>query len=190
MVEVWRPGGRSDERRPRHDRNRHRHQDLRSSPATAPAPAAAAGEAGEGAKHERHRRGRRERHKISASPAPSAGRGRAARGGRAGGQRDARAISRPPRERFEGRDRDKDRDNGGHKGKFGGGRDKGGARQGWPRQGGRDSATAALAPAICDQREPARTRAPGRSQFAVRQTGGAEGTAHRQPQGSLANPIR
>ena len=25
MVEVWRPGGRSEERRPRHDRNRHRH---------------------------------------------------------------------------------------------------------------------------------------------------------------------
>ena len=48
LVEVWRPGGRSEERRPRHDRNRHhRHQPAgrrarRSSPLKAPAKAARA----------------------------------------------------------------------------------------------------------------------------------------------------
>src|SRR5437773_1474695 len=45
LIEVWRPGGRSDERRPRHDRSRHRHQD-RPREGAAPA-AAAAGETGE-----------------------------------------------------------------------------------------------------------------------------------------------
>ena len=39
-----------------------------------------------------------------------------------------------------------------------------------------------VAPSICDQRQPARARSSGRSQFAVRQTRGAEGTT-RRPQG-------
>ena len=70
MVEVWRPGGRSEERRPRHDRNRHRHQDR---PVEGAQPvAAAAGEAAEPAKGERHRRGRRERHSEFRKPRPDA----------------------------------------------------------------------------------------------------------------------
>jgi ATP-dependent RNA helicase SUPV3L1/SUV3 len=51
LVEVWRPGGRSDERRPRHDRNQHRHRGAASAEA----------EAGDGEKRERHGRGRRDR---------------------------------------------------------------------------------------------------------------------------------
>ncbi len=56
LVEVWRPGGRSEERRPHHDRNRQRHH---GRPAEGAA-AAASGEGAEGAPREqRHRRGRR-----------------------------------------------------------------------------------------------------------------------------------
>ena len=48
MVEVWRPGGRSEERRPRHDRNRPRHQGHQQRTAEGAQPVAAvAGEAGE-----------------------------------------------------------------------------------------------------------------------------------------------
>jgi ATP-dependent RNA helicase SUPV3L1/SUV3 len=128
LVEVWRPGGRSEERRPRHDRNRHRHQDR---PQQGTAPAAAAGEAGEAAnKDERHRRGRRERHnefrKLRAD-APAGGVAPAAADGAPVREpRDEKAHQ--PRERFQGkgRDHDKGRDNDRHKGKFAGGRDKGG----------------------------------------------------------------
>ncbi len=38
MVEVWRPGGRSEERRPRHDRNRPRHHDRPAQGAASPLP--------------------------------------------------------------------------------------------------------------------------------------------------------
>ena len=124
MVEVWRPGGRSEERRPRHDRNRHRHQER---PAEGAAPAMAAGEAGEAAKHERHRRGRRDRNNdfrkprtdapVEAAPAAAP---------------DAAPVREPredkvhqPRERFQGKGGDADK----HKGKFGG-RDKGGREKG------------------------------------------------------------
>ncbi|MFZ2158348.1 MAG: helicase, partial [Bradyrhizobium sp.] len=65
LVEVWRPGGRSDERRPRHDRHRPRHQDR---PQQGAEPVAAPGEAGEAAKGERHRRGRRDRHQDFRKP--------------------------------------------------------------------------------------------------------------------------
>ncbi|QWG23223.1 helicase [Bradyrhizobium sediminis] len=138
LVEVWRPGGRSDERRPRHDRHRPRHQDR---PQQGAEPVAASGEAGEAAKGERHRRGRRDRHQDFRKPRTDAPAEAAAatpvEGAPAPAPRDDRG--RPPRERFEGKDRDKgrdkgrDRDQGRDKGKFGGGRDKG------PRdKGGRD----------------------------------------------------
>ncbi len=58
MVEVWRPGGRSEERRPRHDRNRRRP----SPSATGAAPAAAAGEATRPTRPSGTGRGRRDRH--------------------------------------------------------------------------------------------------------------------------------
>ena len=53
LIEVWRPAGRSDDRRPRHDRNKHRHQ---RQPQGAAAPASE-GEAGASAEQ----RGRRDR---------------------------------------------------------------------------------------------------------------------------------
>jgi ATP-dependent RNA helicase SUPV3L1/SUV3 len=118
LVEVWRPGGRSEERRPRHDRNRHRHQDR---PAASAQPAVAGGEVGDGAKRERQGRGRRERHggdfhhrpRTDAAAAPAVPESAPARG-----PRDDKG--RPPRERFQEKDRSKDRDRGRDKDKFGG----------------------------------------------------------------------
>jgi ATP-dependent RNA helicase SUPV3L1/SUV3 len=125
LVEVWRPGGRSDERRPRHQHNRNR----------APNPSAAPAVEGEAAvgddKRERHGRNRRHRNNDNRAPrtdAPAV----AAQNGEA-------AQARPPREPFKGRERDKGRDNergkfqGKSKGKFDkGSRDKG------PRDGRKD----------------------------------------------------
>jgi ATP-dependent RNA helicase SUPV3L1/SUV3 len=122
MMEVWRPGGRSEERRPRHDRNRHRaHAGDGAAPAT--------GEAGEGAKRERPRNGRRDRHNDFRKLRPDApnASGEAAtasaEGAPARAPRDDKAH--PPRERFHGKDRDS-RDKGKFQGGDKGGRDKGG----------------------------------------------------------------
>ena len=141
MVEVWRPGGRSEERRPRHDRNRHRHHDR---PAEGAPSAAVAGEPGDAAKGERHRRGRRDRHnefrKLRADTPAGAAPAVAAEGAPAAPRED-----KPPRERFQGRDKgrdnDKGRDRDKDRGKFGGGRDKGGRDKGGRDRdkGGRDS---------------------------------------------------
>jgi ATP-dependent RNA helicase SUPV3L1/SUV3 len=122
LVEVWRPGGRSDERRPRHDRNRHRPQDRpQVRPQEGAQPVAAEGEAGEGAKRERHGRPRRERNKDfrkprSDAPAEAASAAVATDGATAAPREEK---GRPPRERFQGKDRDKPRD-GRDKGKFAG----------------------------------------------------------------------
>jgi ATP-dependent RNA helicase SUPV3L1/SUV3 len=129
LIEVWRPGGRSDERRPHHDRNRQRHHGRPAEGAQA-----ASGAAADGAPREqRHRRGRRpnefrkprEGAPADANAAPAADGAPAA---------EARQ-DRPPRERFEGKGRDGDRRdkfdrNKGDRNK-GGGRDKG-------ERGGRD----------------------------------------------------
>jgi ATP-dependent RNA helicase SUPV3L1/SUV3 len=125
LVEVWRPGGRSEERRPRHDRNRHRNQDR---PAVAAQPAVAAGEAGEGVKRERHGRGRRERHGGDFHQRPRTDAPAATAAAPAAPEsapvREPRDDKRPPRERFQDKDRkdrDRGRDNKGRdKGKFGG----------------------------------------------------------------------
>jgi ATP-dependent RNA helicase SUPV3L1/SUV3 len=128
MVEVWRPGGRSEERRPRHDRNRHRNQDRQPAASqSAPAEGEAAA-AGEGAKRERHR-GRRQRHGDFQAPrrdAPAAAVATAPAAPEGAPTREARDDKgRPPRERFQdrGKDRGKDRGDKGRdrdKGKFGG----------------------------------------------------------------------
>jgi len=126
MVDVWRPGGRSEERRPRHDRNRHRPSDR---PSQGAAPDAVAGEAAaDGAKRERHGRGRRDRSNEFRKLRPDAP-AEAATATPEGAPvvREPREDKgRPPRERFEGKGRDRDKD----KGKFGGGRDKGGRDKG------------------------------------------------------------
>jgi ATP-dependent RNA helicase SUPV3L1/SUV3 len=122
MVEVWRPGGRPEERRPRHDRNRHRHRDRPQvrpevRPQDGAQPVAAEGEAGEGAKRERHGRGRRERNKDFRKPRSDA----PAEAASAIVAADAappvprEEKGRPPRERFQGKGRD-----GRDKGKFAG----------------------------------------------------------------------
>jgi ATP-dependent RNA helicase SUPV3L1/SUV3 len=134
LVEVWRPGGRSEERRPRHDRTRHRPQGRAEvRPQEGAQPVAAEGEAGEGAKRERHGRPRRERNKDfrkprSDAPAETASTVVAAEGAPAVPREEK---GRPPRERFQGKDRDKPRD-GRDKGKFAG-KPKG------DRDGGRSS---------------------------------------------------
>jgi ATP-dependent RNA helicase SUPV3L1/SUV3 len=139
LIEVWRPGGRSDERRPRHDRSRHRHQD-RPKEGAAPA-TAAAGEGGEALKHERHRRGRRDRGrefpKLS-TDAPLEAAAPAADGAAVHAPREDKG--RPSRERFRGRDKDKGRDADQQRGKSAGGRDNGGRDKGGRDKGGRDKA--------------------------------------------------
>ncbi|MEH2564292.1 helicase-related protein [Bradyrhizobium sp. AZCC 2289] len=141
LIEVWRPGGRSEERRPpRHDRNRPRHQGRQERAPEGAQPVAAAAEGGEGAKPERHRHGRRDRHRDFRKPREGApaevAATPAAEGAPAVEPRPDNA--RPARERFEGkgRDRDNNRDNDRNKGKFGGDRNKDRDRGG--RDKGRD----------------------------------------------------
>ncbi|QOZ06603.1 helicase-related protein [Bradyrhizobium sp. CCBAU 51765] len=128
LVEVWRPAGRHEDRKPRHERHRHQRHHNQRPQAAAEAGAAAPGEAAEGAKPgERHRHG--------------------------GGRRDGGRDFRKPREggadgaprpegrddrnrRFEGKGGDKDRNR--DKGKFGGDRDKGRDNRGRDRDKGRD----------------------------------------------------
>jgi ATP-dependent RNA helicase SUPV3L1/SUV3 len=139
MVEVWRPGGRSEERRPRHDRSRHRHQGSPSPAAEGAQPAAAANEAGEGAKRERHGRGRRDRNQDFRKPrsdAPAEAAKAAPDGAPVREPRDDKG--RPPRERFAGKGREGDKPKGKFEGKFGGGRDKGGRDKGGRDKGGRE----------------------------------------------------
>jgi ATP-dependent RNA helicase SUPV3L1/SUV3 len=130
LVEVWRPAGRSDERRPRHDhRNRHRRQGHQEGAQ----PAAAAGEGGDGAQREHHRRGRRHqdfRKPREGAPAESAT--APAEGAPAHEDRGSR------RERFEGKGRD--RDNERRRDKFQGDRkgDRGERKGGERDRGGRD----------------------------------------------------
>ncbi len=89
LVEVWRPGGRSDERRSRHHHNRNRAPEKSSA-------APAEGETNaDGEKRDRHGRNRRDRNQRDEKHASANGEG---------------ASPRPPRERFKGRDRDKGRD--------------------------------------------------------------------------------
>jgi ATP-dependent RNA helicase SUPV3L1/SUV3 len=109
LIEVWRPGGRSDERRPRHDRSRYKGPDKSAAPA-------AEGEAApDGDKRERHGRPRRDRnneHRRPRADAPAV----AAEGADAAQARAPRDNKggRPPREAFKGKDRNQDRG----KGKF------------------------------------------------------------------------
>lgn len=137
LVEVWRPGGRSDERRPHHDRNRQRHHGRAAEGAQA---------AGEGEGAQRHRRGRRHgdfRKPREGAPAGEAASAPAAEGAAPAEARQQTRQDHQPRERFEGRGqgqgreerRDKfDRNKGDRKG----GRDKEGRERGGRDFGGRD----------------------------------------------------
>jgi ATP-dependent RNA helicase SUPV3L1/SUV3 len=115
LVEVWRPGGRFEDRKPRHERHRHRHH--QRAPETAPV-AAGGGEAAAGETRERHRHGRRDRKDFrkdrEGAPAEAAG-----------------APGREERPRFEGKGRDREK----QRGTFG---DRDGAREHRGRDKGRD----------------------------------------------------
>ena len=133
LVEVWRPGGRSDERRPqRHARHRHRRQH-RAADAVQPGAAgeAAATEQGEGARRER-RHGRRDRHEFRKPHSDAPAEAAAAEGAAGRESRDDKGGR--PRERFEGKGRGEDR----NKGKFRGERDHGGREGGGRDRSGRD----------------------------------------------------
>jgi ATP-dependent RNA helicase SUPV3L1/SUV3 len=128
LVEVWRPGGRSEERRPQrhHDRNRQRHHGKPAEGAQAGAPAEGGAE---GEKREHHRRPRR--HQDFRKPREGAPAEASAAPAEGAPQREDRGQRR---ERFEGKGRDRDnerrRDN-----KFGGGDRK---DRGERDRGGRD----------------------------------------------------
>ena len=161
LVDVWRPGGRSEERRPHQDRNRQRHH---GRPAEGAA-AAAGGEGADGAPREqRHRRGRRNndfRKPRDGAPADAAAAPAVAvEGAPAAEARPDARQGRPPRERDgkgregdgkgregdgKGREGDRgnkfDRNKSGDRNKGGGGRDKserGGRDFGGRDKGGRD----------------------------------------------------
>lgn len=143
LVEVWRPGGRSDERRPHHDRNRQRHHGRpQQRSADGAQPAAATTEGGEAAapgREQRHRRGRRhnEFRKPREGAAVDAATTPPADGAPAEVARPEARPDRPPRERFEGKGNENRRDNDNRREKFGGDRSKGGDRNKGDR-GGRD----------------------------------------------------
>lgn len=135
LVEVWRPGGRHEDRKPRHERHRHqRHHNQRPQAGAEAGAAAAPGEAAEGAKPgERHRHGGHRRDGGRDFRKPREG----------GGEAAPRPEGRDDRNRsFQGRDQGKDRDNKDrnrdNKGKFGGDRDKGRDNRGRDRDKSRD----------------------------------------------------
>lgn len=101
LVEVWRPGGRSDEHRPRHDRNRHRNRPQHGAPAGANESDSAE------AKSDRSG-GRRGKGEFRRDRRDQEGEGV---------RREASAEGRPPRERFKGRDKFQDKHQGGKGGR-------------------------------------------------------------------------
>jgi ATP-dependent RNA helicase SUPV3L1/SUV3 len=107
LVEVWRPGGRHEERRPRHERGgRHRHRDQRrgdAAPAQTGDAAATAAQPAEGEKSG-EQRGRRDRHRDFRKPREG-GEGGAPRQDGRDGKREERGDRR---ERFEGKGKERD----------------------------------------------------------------------------------
>lgn len=142
LVEVWRPGGRHEDRKPRHERHRHQrhHNQPRAQDGAQASAAPAEGEAAQAADGEK----REQRHRHGGGHRRDAGRdgGKDFRKPREGGAEGApRQEGRDDKNRsFQGRDqgkdRDKDRDR--NKGKFGGDRDKGRDNRGRDRDKGRD----------------------------------------------------
>jgi ATP-dependent RNA helicase SUPV3L1/SUV3 len=152
LVEVWRPGGRSDERSPRLQHNRNRAPNPSAVPAVE-------GAAATGDKPERHGRNRRPRNNDNRAPRSDAPAVAAENG--------AGAEARLPRERFKGKERDKARDNergkfeGKSKGKFDkGGRDKGSRDGRKDDRGGGNLRTYATSAAPRERDRPADPNSP------------------------------
>ncbi|MGJ4998426.1 helicase-related protein [Bradyrhizobium sp. HKCCYLS3077] len=137
LVEVWRPGGRSDERRPRHEhhqRNRHQRPQHDRGQAASGGEAAAAGAApAEGEGRDRHRgHGRRDRMKEFGKDFRK---GPPREGGEAAAAAAPAREDRGPRRDQDGKGRDQNRDRN-KGGKFGGDREGRGGRD--FGKGGRD----------------------------------------------------
>jgi len=118
LVEVWRPGGRSDERRPRHDRSRYKGPDKSAAPA---AEGEVAADAEKRERHGRNRRNRNNEHRRPHSDAPAVAAPEGAEAAQARPPRQDRRDDRnekggrPPRDNnFKGKDRNQERG----KGKF------------------------------------------------------------------------
>ncbi|MBI5320005.1 helicase-related protein [Bradyrhizobium sp.] len=117
LVEVWRPGGRHEERRPRQERHRPRHRDQRKADGAQAATGDAAAQPADGEKPAEHR-GRRDRHRDFRKPRE---------GGEGAPRQDGREGKREERgERFEGKGKGKDE----RRDKF--------ERKDRPERGGRD----------------------------------------------------
>ncbi len=142
LVEVWRPGGRSDERPRRHDRSRHRRHDR---PADGSQPVAAGETAtsdqGEAAKRDRHRHRRRNRqHDFGKTRPDQPPDGAVAAPDSAVAREPREDKAGRPRERFEGRGRSEDRNRGKSRDREDGGRDRAARDKGRDRdKGGRES---------------------------------------------------
>ncbi|HWZ40188.1 MAG TPA: helicase-related protein [Bradyrhizobium sp.] len=128
LVEVWRPGGRSEERRPRHEhRNRHRHGKAPQQDGAQAAEGKASNDkAADGEKRERSRHhGRRDRDfrkprenaPVVAAPAATAEAAPAPVGEQR--QEQGQAQRGEQRDRLEGKGRDRDRDRDNKREKFG-----------------------------------------------------------------------
>lgn len=133
LIEVWRPGGRHEDRKPRHERHRHqRHNNQRPQAGAEAGAAPAEGEAAQAAdgekRGERHRHGGHRRDGAKDFRKPREG----------GGEGAPRQEGRDDRNRsFQGKDRDNKDRNRDNK-KFGGDRDKGRDNRGRDRDKGRD----------------------------------------------------
>jgi ATP-dependent RNA helicase SUPV3L1/SUV3 len=123
LIEVWRPGGRHEDRKPRHERHRHQRHNNPPRP-QAGAEAAAAPAEGEAAQSADGEKRGEQRHRHGGGHRRDSGRDGAKdfRKPREGGAEGApRQEGRDDKNRsFQGKDRDRD-----NKGKFGGDRNKG-----------------------------------------------------------------
>ncbi|WP_315702053.1 MULTISPECIES: helicase-related protein [unclassified Bradyrhizobium] len=143
LVEVWRPGGRSEERRPRHEHQRPRHQrphqDRGQQPAGEHAAGGAAPAEGESRGERRHGQGHGRRDRVKEFGKDFRKGPRQGTEGQPQGQAQGEGVQtredRAPRREHDskGRDRDRDRNKGG---KFGGEREGRGGRD--FGKGGRD----------------------------------------------------
>jgi ATP-dependent RNA helicase SUPV3L1/SUV3 len=164
LVEVWRPAGRSDDRRPRPDRNRHR-------PQNAAGEGAREGEAADGQSRERHSRRRHHGHRPQQGDAPAVSAEGASAEATSGtpANRGSQDHRRPDRsEKFKGKFERKFEgkpSEGRHGGKFEGKREGGkggrdGRRDGRKEGGGAALRTFATSASPRDRDRPADPNSP------------------------------
>ena len=179
LVEVWRPGGRSEERRPRHDRNpRHQAATARRSPRRQARRGAERGQP-----RERHGDFRtRSRRDDQRPPRPDVA------ASATGAPHEAAQPQRSQERARSGAENGRDGQGPGQERQQRHATRAAATAAGQvPRRGGRGETRTVRRTAIRHQRAAAaRARAADRSQFAIRQAGGAERTADRESQGQLS----